>query len=142
MYDLTIEYQRFPQGLSRRPKGVNSVDLLLNTVAQYDVMPLFFCWGSFEYVSTDGFESKIQLPMPLPLVSEQGFTHMDSVDLSRRGDDGLEYSVEVNIIESEARQISHAVFLFAEDEQLQASLPRRMLLKAHGLSSSLVEKAF
>ena len=73
-------------------RGCKSVRSLLDAISGLGVLDIH-CTATFYYNPSDGFRSRVSLPMPLLLADNDGITHVEAMQFSRRGDHGIEYSV-------------------------------------------------
>ena len=71
------------------------------------------CTATFEYYLSDDVKSRIAFPMPIILPDDDGITHVEGADFSRRTSNGIEYSVFITSSE-EDDTLSHVVHFNTE----------------------------
>ena len=81
------------------PRELAPVNLLVDAAKMFGEIPLS-CRGVYQYNRQDGIESSIPFPYPLILPGDYfGVTHIENAEFSRRGEDGVEFSIQVNVPE-------------------------------------------
>lgn len=93
----------------------------------------------FRYEAGNGFKSRIALPTPLFFTDgEQGITHVESLELSRRESDETLYRIFVFFSE-DSDALFHTV-LFESVHVLERKSIRELFEKARSISTSLLTK--
>ena len=84
------------KSLPRPPRSIRPVSLLMQAAIQSFEPTSANCSAVFEYHRLDGWESKFVLPVPMIIQdAPYGITHIESAEFSNRGDDGINFRIEV-----------------------------------------------
>ena len=130
---------RVEDSVSRPPRTIKPVSLLLDVVAEVCRPAMAVNNANFEYDEAAGWISKVVLPTALLLPWDApGLTHIESVELSHRDQDGVRYRVNVDR-DVERNKIIHSVNFRSEIEWTNGSF-RKSLNYARTLSAQLLTK--
>ena len=136
---LSIIFVLAPSSLSRPPRDIRPVSLLIGVAPSLVDEIQVDCSASFKYETSDGYRSKVTLPIALPIESDHsGVTHIESAEFSRRDGDNAQYRVAVfPPDDTDAFQ-----YIVGFDDNLRLDPPsiRRLLSKASTISNSLVTR--
>ena len=114
---INCRVQVMNRGIEREPRRsrrrFKPVRLLLDSTSGLFGNLSVQCHAVFEYPASEGVKSKIAFPMPILLPDDDGITHIEGADFSRRTSDGIEYSVFITSSEEDGT-LSHAVHFNTE----------------------------
>lgn len=93
---LSVSSTRDSDDLSKPPREFRPVSLLVETAGRLFGPIDISCSAVFEYDQKQGYKSKISFPIPLMFQGEEnGLTHIESAEFSRRDNDEIDYQVIV-----------------------------------------------
>ncbi len=119
------------------PREFKPVSFLVDSATELFGPVAVSCNAVFNYDLQSGFVSAISLPMPLIVQGGgDGFTHLESIQLSRRIDDEVNYRVIV-AINYETNLLLHSVDFDSTIEWSQRSV-RDLFRKARSISRQLL----
>lgn len=123
--------------LSRPPRNIKSVSLLLSAMAKTSKPMSARCSAIFEYDPSEGWTSKIAFPIPLILPGDlSGVTHIETAEFSRRDNDGVRFRVAVSQ-DDQRNMLIHTVHFDADVDWSIGSF-RKSLNYARTISRQLI----
>jgi len=136
-----VEFDYRAEKWSRPPKDVNSPQILAAMLAEEPQEVSLNCDAYFVYDEKSGWKSRIEVPIPLP--EEDGgegpFTHVESLRLSKRKQEEIQYSIHIE--RTREVGILHRVYLAeARRGELSEDVPRYLLERSAALSRAFVTK--
>ena len=123
-------------GPRRYPRQFKPVRLLLDSTVGLFGKLRVQCHTGFEYPISDGVSPKIVFPISIMLPDDNGITHMEGAEFSRRTSDGIEYSVFITSSEEDGT-LSHFVHFDTEIEVNRNSI-RGLRDKCRSISNRLL----
>ena len=106
---LALSNDRYEGRVTEPPRGIQSVNHLIDALSGLFGPIEVTCHALFEYERARGFTSKVQFPIPLILQdAPDGITHIESAQFSRRNADGVLYAITVGESDNGAG-IGHSV---------------------------------
>ena len=136
---FAMAYDIASDGFPAPPRSVRPVSVLVDNV--YQLLGSFSvnCVSVFEYRLSDGYNSKIQFPLPLLLQDTAGgITHIESAEFSSRSDEGILHKVSV-VPHPEEDTVEHVINLDT-DIPLNRATIRTLFDETALISSRLVER--
>lgn len=135
-----VEFRYLTEKWPKPPKSVKSAEklaMLLNEEAQECLLE---CDARFIYEQKNGWNSVIEIPIAVPQKEGgQRFTHIEAIRLSKREQDDIQYSVEIQ--RTRSGDVSHWVkFRELSKGSIEKEAPQRILERCSGLSKSLVRQ--
>ena len=136
-FQVSIAVTRASSSLPRPPRTMRPVSRLLEVASDLFDKVNASCTASFEYKSSEGYRSRVVLPIVLPIEPDRsGVTHIESAQFSRRDGDSVEYRVAV-LPSDDFDGFLHVVN-FDDSIPLDQASIRGLLTKAGSFSNSLV----
>lgn len=135
---LDITYERSASGLSRPPRDYKPMTALIETASK-PLGPIdLSCHAIFEYERSEGYVSKVPLPIPLVFPdSDGGATHIEGIEFSLRDDKGVRFKNFVSLAE-ERDTIMHVIHFEATLKLNRKSL-RYMRDRSRSISTRFLE---
>ena len=135
---FAMAYNIASDGFPSPPRSVRPVSVLVDNVSQLLGLFSVNCESVFEYRLSDGYNSKIQFPLPLLLPDATGgITHIESAEFSSRSDEGIRHKVSV-VPHPEEDTVEHVINL-DRDTPLNRTAIRTLFDENVLVSSRLVE---
>ena len=132
---LWIVSDRASDRLPRPPADRKPISNLISSSSKLFESIDFRCHAIFSYQEADGYESRVDLPIPLAIQDElSGITHIESPQFSRRVDDIIEYRIRIT---KETNSLVHFVNFDYAAPLTQKSIAR-LFARAHRISSKFV----
>ena len=134
---LSVSSTRASDQLGTPPKSFRPVSFLVESAGKLFGTIDVSCHAVFNYDLTQGYRSKVSLPIPMMLQEgETGVTHIESAQFSRRDNDEVDYRVIV-ANRDEAELFVHSVD-FESPVELSRNSVRRLIDKARKISNQLL----
>ena len=128
---------RAEEAVSRPPRIIKPVTSMIDAMAGTFGTESAECSAVFEYPQSDGWASKIALPVALMVPAEtSGITHIESAEFSQRDGYGVRHRVTVGL-DAERHLIVHTVRFRTDVDWTNRSF-RKSLTYAKGVSSKLL----
>ena len=135
--DVLLITQKASDTLTRPPRAIKSATALTEAAARLFDQGTVECNATFEYSLSNGYLSKIALPMPLIHSGNPGgITHIESAEFSSRSGEAIDYRVVVRYDENH-NTLTHAVNFSAVSDLSRRAL-RGLLAKASAISRQLL----
>ena len=109
-FGVRIDHHQTPSDQPPPPDNYKPLSELLDITCTLLGDSVVKCQAQFEYILSDAIQSRVKLPAPLLLGDQNedyGMTHIESLVLSRRANQGVEHTIEV--IPSGDDRIMHMV---------------------------------
>ena len=134
---LSVSSARASDNLRPPPREFRPVSRLVETSGWLFGPIDVSCSAVFEYERKQGYQSKISFPIPLMFQGEEnGLTHIESAQFSRRDNDEIDYQVVV-MNREESDSLIHSVS-FKSNLELSLISVRGLVDKARSISTQLL----
>jgi len=133
-----VEFRYIAEKWPRPPKEINSPEILATALREAAQEVMIECNAQFIYNEKNGWRSTIEVPVPIAERDESKklFTHIDAYRFSKREQDQIQYSIEIERIEGDIR---HWVYLAeAWKGVLSEEVPEQLLFRSSGLSKAFL----
>ena len=135
---LDITYERADISLLRPPRDYKPMTALIDTASK-PLGPIdLSCHAIFEYERSEGYVSKVPLPIPLVFPdSDGGATHIEGIEFSLRDDKAIQFRNLVSL--SEERDTIMHVIHFETTLKLNRKSLRCMRDRSRSISTRFLE---
>ena len=134
---LSVSSTRASDDLRLPPREFRPVSLLVETAGSLFGPIDVSCSAVFEYDRKQGYKSKISFPIPLMFQGdENGLTHIESAQFSRRDNDEIDYQVVV-MNREESDSLVHSVS-FKSTVELSLTSVKDLVDRARSISTQLL----
>lgn len=135
-----VEFEYVAQKQPKPPKNVKSPQLLVDLLNEEPQDIELACFAGFAYKQNE-WQSLIELPIVVNASkkSKEPFTHIEAIEVSRRENSHIQYSVEIGKLEN--GNITHSTY-FNEPwkGKLTEEIPTLLLKRSSSLSRLLVSR--
>ena len=137
---VSLTTNQADDALPRPPRDIRPVSQLVKAAAELFGPVEINCTTVFEYDRTQGYESRVALPMPLVLPDEAGgITHIEGAEFSRRDNGDIQYRILITNPE-DADLLVHSI-VFNSTSKLSNYSARLLFEKARSISNRLLVTA-
>ena len=135
---LDITYERSDSGLSRPPPDYKPMTVLVDTASKPLGSIDLSCHAIFRYESSEGYVSKVPLPIPLVFPdSDGGATHIEGVEFSLRNDEGVRFRNLVSL--SDGQDVITHIIHFETTLKLNRKSLRYIRDRSRSISTRFLE---
>ncbi len=121
-YTLDISYEQTGSSLPRPPRDYKPLSALIDGASEHLGSFELSCHSIFEYERSEGYFSKVSLPIPLVFPDpERGATHIEGIEFSLRDDEGVRFRNLVNLSEDQDT-ITHIIHFETSSDLSRKSL--------------------